>query len=106
MWVSLFLMHNALVCLMSNKCNKSCQVGCMVLGLSAFMHADSKSSAIFQPIGACILSMPIMCDGSLSNTSEEIMNKNHFGQDEFVFSMHSFAFVVITDATSLKGDLV
>jgi len=81
-------------------------VGLMVLGLSVFMHADSKSSAVFEPIGVCMLIISLMCDGAVSNTSEAIMNKYHVGQDEFIFSMYSIALVAITVAAFLKGELV
>ena len=74
-------MHNTLMRQTSNNCDKSCQVGCVVLGLSDFMHADSKSSAVFQPIGACVLIVSLICDGTISNTSEAVMNKHHVGQD-------------------------
>ena len=77
----------------------------MVLGLSVFMHADSKSSAVFQPIGVCMLIISLMCDGAVSNASESIMNKYHVGQDEYIFSMYSIALVAITVAATCKGEL-
>lgn len=80
-------------------------VGMMVLGLSVFMHADSKSSAVFQPIGVCMLIISLMCDGAVSNASESIMNKYHVGQDEYIFSMYSIALVAITVAATCKGEL-
>jgi len=81
-------------------------VGLMVMGLSVFMHADSKSSAVFQPIGVCMLIISLMCDGAVSNVSEAIMNKYHVGQDEYIFSMYSIALIAITAAAALKGELI
>lgn len=80
-------------------------VGMMVLGLSVFMHADCKTSAIFQPIGVCMLIISLMCDGAVTNVSEAIMNKYHVGQDEYIFNMYSIALVAISVAAACKGEL-
>merc|ERR1719245_889727 len=77
----------------------------MVLGLSVFMHADCKTSAIFQPIGVCMLIISLMCDGAVTNVSEAIMNKYHVGQDEYIFNMYSIALVAISVAAACKGEL-
>ena len=62
-WVSKFSLCNTLVRKISNKCNKVCQVCCVVSGLFAFMHDDSKSSAVFQPNGTFMLNMFLISVG-------------------------------------------
>jgi len=78
---------------------------CMVLGLAIFMHADATSSAVFQPAGVIMLTISLMCDGAITNMSENIMNKYNVGQDEFIFRMYSFALIAIVAAAVAKGDL-
>lgn len=78
---------------------------CMVAGLAIFMHADATSSAIFQPLGVIMLTISLVCDGAISNMSENIMKQYGVGQDEFIFRMYSIALVAITAAAAVKGDL-
>ena len=79
-------------------------VMCMFLGLVLFMHADSTSSAVFQPLGVIMLTVSMTCDGAISNISEQIMNQFGVGQDEFIFRMYSIALVAISAAAIAKGD--
>jgi adenosine 3'-phospho 5'-phosphosulfate transporter B3 len=78
---------------------------CMVAGLAIFMHADATSSAVFQPLGVIMLTVSLICDGAISNMSENIMKQYGVGQDEFIFRMYSIALVAITAAAAVKGDL-
>jgi len=78
---------------------------CMVFGLVIFMHADANSSAVFQPAGVIMLTISLMCDGAITNMSENIMNQYHVGQDEFIFRMYSIALIAIVAAATAKGDL-
>jgi len=77
---------------------------CMVIGLAIFMHADATSSAVFQPAGVIMLTISLMCDGAITNMSENIMNQYNVGQDEFIFRMYSIALIVIVAAAATKGD--
>jgi len=45
-----------------------------------------------------------MCDGAITNMSENIMNQYKVGQDEFIFRMYSIALIVIIAAAWAKGD--
>ena len=80
-------------------------VGLMVAGLGMFMHADSKSSAVFQPLGIIMLTISLLCDGAISNLSEALMNQYEVGQDEFIFRLYSIATFFIFMAAAMKGDL-
>jgi len=77
----------------------------MVAGLALFMHADSTSSAVFQPVGILMLTISLLCDGAVSNMSEAIMNKYNVGQDEFIFRLYSIALFFVCIAASVNGDL-
>ena len=66
-------------------------VGLMVAGLGMFMHADSKSSAVFQPLGIIMLTISLLCDGAISNLSEALMNQCEDRQDEFICRLYSIA---------------
>ena len=46
-----------------------------------------------------------MCDGAITNMSENIMTKYKVGQDEFIFRMYSIALIAIVAAAAAKGDL-
>ncbi len=46
-----------------------------------------------------------MCDGAITNMSENIMTKYKVGQDEFIFRMYSIALIAIIAAAAAKGDL-
>jgi len=46
-----------------------------------------------------------MCDGAITNMSENIMNQYKVGQDEFIFRMYSIALIAIIAAAWAKGDL-
>jgi adenosine 3'-phospho 5'-phosphosulfate transporter B3 len=78
----------------------------MVSGLVIFMHADSQSSAVFQPIGIIMLTTSLCCDAVLSNLSERIMNQYNVGQDQFIYKLYSIALVGIVGAATVRGDLV
>mmetsp|Transcript_48535 Transcript_48535/g.71983 ORF Transcript_48535/g.71983 Transcript_48535/m.71983 type:complete len:542 (-) Transcript_48535:218-1843(-) len=80
-------------------------VALMVTGLALFLHADSHSSAVFQPIGIVMLSISLMCDGAISNISESLMRQYNVGQDEYIFRLYSLALGAITVAAAYKGDL-
>ncbi|KAL7528567.1 hypothetical protein ACHAXR_002512 [Thalassiosira sp. AJA248-18] len=80
-------------------------VGLMVAGLGMFMHADAKTSAVFQPLGIIMLTISLLCDGAISNLSEALMNQYEVGQDEFIFRLYSIATVFICIAAAVKGDL-
>jgi hypothetical protein len=54
----------------------------MVAGLATFMHADASSSAVFHSMGVIMLTISLVCDGAISNTSETIMSQYGVGQDE------------------------
>lgn len=77
----------------------------MVAGLALFMHADANSSAVFHHIGVVMLTTSLVCDGAISNMSENIMSNYGVGQDEFIFRMYSIALVAISMAAAYKGDL-
>ena len=77
----------------------------MVAGLALFMHADSTSSAVFQPVGIVMLTISLLCDGAISNMSEAIMNKYNVGQDEFIFRLYSIALFFVCIAAAANGDL-
>ena len=47
-----------------------------------------------------------MCDGAITNMSENIMNRYKVGQDEFIFRMYSIALIAIIAAAGAKGDLI
>jgi hypothetical protein len=57
----------------------------MVAGLAMFMHADASSSAVFHSMGVIMLTISLVCDGAISNTSETIMSQYGVGQDEVRF---------------------
>lgn len=80
-------------------------VGLMVAGLGMFMHADAKTSAVFQPLGIIMLTISLLCDGAISNLSEALMNQYDVGQDEFIFRLYSIATFFIFVAAAVKGDL-
>jgi hypothetical protein len=77
----------------------------MVAGLALFMHADANSSAVFHHWGVIMLTISLICDGAISNMSENIMSQFGVGQDEFIFRMYSIALVAISAAAYYKGDL-
>ena len=77
----------------------------MVSGLIIFMHADAKSSAIFQPIGIIMLIISLTCDGAINNMSEAIMIQYNIGQDEFIYNLYSIAVCGIILAAAIRGDL-
>lgn len=77
----------------------------MVAGLALFMHADSTSSAVFNPVGIFMLLISLTCDGAISNMSEAIMNKYNVGQDEYIFRLYSIALLFVCIAASVNGDL-
>jgi len=78
----------------------------MVSGLAIFMHADSQSSAVFQPLGIIMLTTSLCCDAVINNMSERIMNVYHVGQDEYIYKLYSIALVGIVGAAAIRGDLV
>ncbi|KAL3941424.1 MAG: hypothetical protein SGBAC_004223 [Bacillariaceae sp.] len=78
---------------------------CMVAGLAIFMHADANSSAVFKPLGVIMLTVSLLCDGAITNMSENIMNHYGVGQDEFIFRMYSIALIAITSAAIMNGDM-
>ena len=80
-------------------------VALMVAGLALFMHADSHSSAVFQPVGIAMLTVSLLCDGAISNMSEQIMNGYSVGQDEFIYRLYGTALFFITLAAGARGDL-
>lgn len=77
----------------------------MVVGLAMFMHADANSSAVFHHMGVSMLTISLVCDGTISNMSETIMNKFGVGQDEFIFRLYSISLVAIAVAAAVQGDL-
>eukprot|EP00934_Nitzschia_sp_Nitz4_P001869 Nitzschia sp. Nitz4//scaffold64_size103689//45105//46723//NITZ4_004433-RA/size103689-snap-gene-0.114-mRNA-1//1//CDS//3329556121//1869//frame0 len=87
------------------KCMDYFVVLCMVAGLAIFMHADANSSAVFEPLGVIMLTVSLICDGAITNMSENIMNQYGVGQDEFIFRMYSIALIAITAAAIAKGDM-
>lgn len=52
-----------------------------------------------------MLTVSLMCDGAITNMSENIMNQYKVGQDEFIFRMYSIALIAIIAAAWVKGDL-
>jgi hypothetical protein len=77
----------------------------MVTGLGLFMHADAKSSAVFQPIGIVMLTISLLCDGAINNMSEAIMIQYNIGQDEFIYNLYSIATCGLIAAATVRGDL-
>lgn len=53
----------------------------------------------------CIQTASLLCDGAITNMSENIMSQFGVGQDEFIFRMYSVALVAIAGAATVKGDL-
>lgn len=80
-------------------------VALMVLGLVIFMHADANTSALFQPIGIIMLTVSLLCDGAVSNLSEQLMNQYDIGQDEFIYNLYSITTLGIIAAAAVRGDL-
>ena len=79
---------------------------CIVLGLAIFLHADAKSSAIFHPVGVLLLSAAHICDDSLSNSSEFVMNEYKVGHDAFQLHLSSIACVALLSVAFIKGELI
>jgi hypothetical protein len=52
-----------------------------------------------------VQTVSLVCDGAITNMSENIMTKYGVGQDEFIFRMYSIALVAIIGAAGAKGDL-
>jgi len=77
----------------------------MVSGLVIFMHADANSSAVFQPIGIIMLTVSLLCDGAITNLSEQLMNQYDIGQDEFIYNLYSITTLGILAAAAARGDL-
>lgn len=77
----------------------------MVLGLAVFLHADASSAAIFQPLGVIMLIVSLICDGFITNWSEIIMRQYSVGQDEYIYRLYSIAFVAITAAAWINGEI-
>lgn len=77
----------------------------MAAGLFIFMHADSTSAAVFQPVGVIMLTISLICDGAITNLSETVMKKYNVGQDEFIFKLYIVALAAITFAAFVKGEL-
>jgi len=77
----------------------------MVLGLGLFLHADSTTSVVFNPIGILMLTISLLCDGAVINISERLMNRYDVGQDEFIFRSYSIACLAIAIAAAFEGDL-
>lgn len=78
----------------------------LVFGLGVFLHADSRSNAVFHPIGVAMLCISLTCDGTINNWSELIMNQYSVGQDEFQLRLYSLALLAMTIATHLKNELL
>jgi adenosine 3'-phospho 5'-phosphosulfate transporter B3 len=77
----------------------------MVLGLGLFLHADSESSVVFNPMGIIMITISLLCDGAVINISERLMNRYDVGQDEFIFRSYSIACLAIFIAAAFEGDL-
>jgi hypothetical protein len=77
----------------------------MVVGLAMFMHADANSSAVFHHMGVIMLTISLVCDGTISNMSETIMSQFGVGQDEFIFRLYSISLMAIAAAATVQGDL-
>ena len=53
----------------------------------------------------CCQTVSLLCDGAITNMSENIMSQYGVGQDEFIFRMYSIALVAITSAAIANGDM-
>lgn len=76
----------------------------MVIGLGSFLHADAKSSAVFEIRGVLMLTVSLLCDGMISNVSETILRQYGVGQDEFIFRLYSISLLCIIAAAIANGD--
>lgn len=77
----------------------------LVCGLGVFLHADSNSNAVFNSIGVVILCGALVCDGTVNNWTERLMNQYSVGQDEFLFRLYSTSLIAMTLAAHAKGEL-
>jgi len=90
----------------SYRCRDYVAVSLLVTGLGIFLHADSKASVVFHPIGVMMLVVSLTCDGTLNNWSEVIMREHRVGQDEFQFQLYSIALLAMICAAHAKGELI
>ena len=90
----------------SYRCRDYVAVSLLVTGLGIFLHADSKASVVFHPIGVMMLVVSLTCDGTLNNWSEVIMREYRVGQDEFQLQLYSIALVAMLGAAHAKGELL
>jgi len=77
----------------------------IVIGLTIFLHADARGNIVFQPVGICLLTTSLMCDGIINNYSEVVMKKFSIEQDRFLFHLYSLAFITMFIVTLLRGEL-
>jgi len=66
----------------------------LVLGLALFLQAETTTSDFYNPIGVIMLFVALLCEGALSNFSEEIMSKYSINQDEYHCQLYSTALVL------------
>lgn len=90
----------------SYRCRDYVAVSLLVTGLGIFLHADSKASVVFHPIGVMMLVVSLTCDGTLNNWSEVIMREYRVGQDEFQLQLYSIALLAMICAAHAKGELL
>jgi len=90
----------------SYRCRDYVAVSLLVTGLGIFLHADSKASVVFHPIGVMMLVVSLTCDGTLNNWSEVIMREYRVGQDEFQLQLYSIALLAMLGAAYAKGELL
>ena len=77
----------------------------LVCGLSLFLHADMNSDAIFHPIGVCMLITSLSLDGTVSNSSEVMMNRHRLGHDEFQMKLFFISFIIMSLAAYQTNEI-
>jgi adenosine 3'-phospho 5'-phosphosulfate transporter B3 len=80
----------------------------MVLGLSLFIYADTKTDApgsSSSSLGILMLVGSLAVDGVINNTNEHIMTANNVPQDDLLFAIYSLASLVMLAASAAAGEL-
>uniref|UniRef100_A0A7S1GMC1 Sugar phosphate transporter domain-containing protein n=1 Tax=Cyclophora tenuis TaxID=216820 RepID=A0A7S1GMC1_CYCTE len=77
----------------------------LVLGLIVFLHADSTSDAVFHPLGVILLTISLICDGTLNNWSEQMMEEYNLSQDQFHARLYTVSLIATVVAAALQNEL-
>lgn len=77
----------------------------LVIGLLIFLHADSSSAAVFHPVGVALLTLSLLCDGTLNNWSEQMMEEHQLTQDEFHSKLYFVSLIATVVAAHWQNEL-